>query len=425
MQPINWPIEALNIVPPIIFIVLIVAFPLIGLAAGWKRAAFWGGGSLLFYVIGLLIWRFAGVAIVTPILNMLKDLLKEFLGDKELTPQLAVSLLAPVWFILFMAVSELILLINYYAWYKRVVGLKKIGVQDKKTGKIKKQYIKVNPKAGTVGYKVGNRLGGFAMLGLLTLPTTIAFTQAIYCGVTSSSTRTNNKLSANIYKGLLKLSEGPFGWLTYSTQTCRDFDAAYSALVLMNSQIGDKDIMSYIEQDITNNIKDVMAGIQEMDIGQTGGEEDVAESINNLAESWNTLVDAYPDEIGAVFSSSNAVELVKQFMPEDVASELIIDSTNIDNIEAIMNDLIPQYISGSIGGKEIEPLKQIEITEESFNSFTTFFVDLITFNGGSEEEIEELKEVTANSMKDIISLVFIYPGMPVTPFTPIPEQLVI
>lgn len=420
----NWPIEALNIIPPIIFIVLVIAFPLIGLAAGWKRAAFWGGGNLLFYLIGLMIWRFAGEAIVTPILAKLKELLAQFLGDKELTPQLAASLLAPVWFLLWMMVSELILLINYYAWYKKVVGLKKIAIKDKKTGKIKKQYTKVSSKAGTVGYKVGNRLGGVALLGVLTLPTTIAFTQLAYCGVTSSATRKNNNLSANIYKGLLKLSEGPFGWLTYSTQSCRDFDAAYSALILMNAQIGDegKDIITYMEEDVFGGIEDIMEGIQTMDEGgPSAGKDEVVEAINTFADNWNTLVEEYPEEISAVFSSPNAIDLVQQFIPPIEDTILTIDSDNIDDIvgdNGYINTLIQEYFSEESG---IIQVQQVEITEEAYNSFTDFFINMITFEG-TDTEIEENKEKATNSMKDIISLLFVYPGMPDVPFTPQPEQ---
>lgn len=411
----NWPIETLNIIPPIIFIVLVIAFPLIGLAAGWKRAAFWGGGNLLFYVIGLMIWRFAGAAIVTPVLAKLKELLAQFLEGKELTVQLAVSLLAPVWFLLWMAISELILLINYYAWYKKVVGLKKIAIKDKKTGKVKKQYTKVNAKAGTVGYKIGNRLGGVALLGVLTLPTTIAFTQLAYCGVTSNATRAKSGISNNLYKSLLKLSEGPFSWLTYSTQSCRDFDAAYSALVLMNIEYEGTPILDYIENNVPTQIEEIMKGIQGIDEGETEeGKKNVAQAVNDLAGFWNNLAENYPEEIGGVFSSENAVDLVKQFMPPDLEDNFTINSGNFDDIlgeEGSMKKLIEEYENGVIGGVKIEEkLQQVEITEEAFNSFTDFFVKMIDIEEGLEDSV-------TNSMKDIISLVFIYPDMPNSYFT--------
>ena len=51
----TWPMDSLAIIAPIIFIVLLILFPIIGLLAGWKRAAFWGGGNFLFFVIGLII----------------------------------------------------------------------------------------------------------------------------------------------------------------------------------------------------------------------------------------------------------------------------------------------------------------------------------------------------------------------------------
>lgn len=405
----NYPIESLAIVAPVIFVILVVAFPLIGVLAGWKRAAYWGGGNFIFYILGLIIWVLAGNAIAAAIKPLLANLFSSLTGGKEVSDQVVVSLLAPVWFILFMAVSELILLINYYAWYKKVVGLKKIQVKTK-NGMVK-QYAKVDKKANTVGYKVGNKLGGAALLGILTLPTTMAFTQVIYNGTTSPKTRANNAFSSGLYNGLLKISTGPFSWLAYSSQSCYDFDAIYSSLTLLNLTIEGKSIMECIEDTVATDIQTIMDGLQQ----ETGSDIKISAAVNDLADFWNDLAAEHPEEISGVFSSSNALELVKQMMPENFEPQIEVGSENVEVLVDEMWELIDGYEHGKIGDTPIEKLQQVNITEESFNSFTNFFVDMLEFDS---EITSDDKEKVVNCMKDIISLVFIYPGMPDHYFTP-------
>ncbi len=399
----NYPIESLAIVAPVIFVILVVAFPLIGVLAGWKRAAYWGGGNFIFYILGLIIWVLAGNAIAAALKPMITNLLSSLVQGLTVTDQLIASVISPVWFILFMAVSELILLINYYAWYKKVVGLKKIQVKTK-NGMVK-QYAKVNKKADTVGYKVGNKLGGAALLGILTLPTTMAFTQVIYNGTTSASTRAKNGFSSGLYNGLLNISTGPFSWLAYSPQTCYDFDALFSALALINVTVpGGGTLLNYIETTVPSEIQTIMENISSETKEQAG------EAVEDLVLTWNTLVEDYPNEISGLFSSPNAIDLVKQMMPEQTFE--IVDEDPITT----MQDLVAEYeATGEIGGIKIGDLNQITITEEGFNSFTDFFYDLIEIKA-TDVNPDDVK----NCMKDIISIIFLYPGMPDDFFTPDP-----
>lgn len=425
MQPINWPIEALNIVPPIIFIVLIVAFPLIGLAAGWKRAAFWGGGNLLFYIIGLLIWRFAGAAIIAPFKDKIIELIQQLVEGLVVTDQLIASILAPVWFLIWMFASEIILLINYYAWYKRVTGLKKIGIQDKKTGKIKKQYTKVSPKAGTVGYKVGNRIGGVLLLGALTVPTSMAFTQTMYCALTSSTTRKANNLSDNLYKGIEKLNDGPFNWLSFMPTSCHDFDAIYAGFAAMSTEVE----ITYIdpqtqeEKTVTGNIIQVAeeaigASVTEImtDFGEgtQPSKQDIGNTVNAVGDVWNQLNQQAPEVLESIFNSGNATELVGQMLNIGVEETFEIDDTTFNNIFAEETGFLDQILtefqseSHSIGGVVINDITPIVTSQECIDNLSNIFLDKIDTSGlsGSDEEKAAKEAAIKETMDGILKILF-------------------
>ena len=104
----NYPLQQLAIIGPVLFIVLMVAFPVIGVFGGWKRAAYWGGGNFVFYIIGLLIWKYTSGGIV----NLIKPLLENLAPQADLS-KVAISIAAPVFFLMILLIANLLLLINY------------------------------------------------------------------------------------------------------------------------------------------------------------------------------------------------------------------------------------------------------------------------------------------------------------------------
>lgn len=438
MQPIpfTYPMDSLAIIAPIIFIVLIISFPLIGFFAGWKRAAFWGGGSLLFYFIGMLIWVYAGSQVVKPIEGLIVQLLQSIEGAESITidGKLIVSVAAPIWFMFWMGISELFLLINYYAWYKRVVGLKKIKVKDSKTGKITKQYAKVNKKAGTVGYKVGNRLGGVLLLGALTVPSTIAFTQTVYYLTSTTATRSSSSLSTNLYNGLQGLSDGPFNWATYYPSTGEDYDSIFSAMSLINKEITYKDpetgaetttdMMTYVEDVIGKGVTDLITTVgsvgQETEEGHEVTSKDVADDLSAVAGYWNDLVNQCEDEVTAIFNSENVTEAVNQIIgpiiestinPEQEGGLLPVSEETYETLfgeDSLFQSYVDDYINKKeIGGNPVEPFVQIEVPQQTIDTMTDLFLDFIDTTLLEEAGIEGYEQTITNSIKNILNLLFL------------------
>lgn len=422
INAINWPIDMLAVLPPLVFIVLIIAFPIIGVLAGWKRGLYWGGGTLLFYLLGMIIWRFAGVAIIAPFKDKIIELIKPIVGDVTITDKLLASVAAPVWFILIMFLGELILLINYYTWFKKKAGLKKIKVKDPKTKEVIKVYPDHNVKIQTTGRAIANRLGGFASLGLLMVPSTVAFTQTLYCATTSPTTRATNETSGNVYDFLNKMNDGPFNWLSFYPNTVHDYDAMFSAIALMNITVIDPttgepaDVVTAIENVIDEEMTGITEGIQALDEGDPNAPKIIADSINGISALWNQIAGGENAEMAsALFSSSNAIDMIDQMINlEDVSAT--VDSSNFDKLfgeAGKVNEWIDSYINTKkIEGEAIDEIIPININEESFNTFTDFFMGFVDIDEtGAPEGVSYTEEVT-KSVKDILGLLFNYPGMP-------------
>lgn len=415
INAINWPIQTLAVLPAVVFIILMIAFPIIGLFAGWKRGLYWGGGTLLFYLIGLLIWRFAGVAIIAPFKDQLTQWIQEIADAPiEVTPELLASVAAPVWFLIMMIFGELVLVINYFTWFKKVAGLKKIKVKDPKT----KEVVKVYPNQAQInkGHGIINKLGGFAALGLLTIPTTAAFTQTLYCTMTSPTTRSENQATQDVYKFLMSMNDGPFSWLAYSSNTIHDFDAIFSALDLYTKEITityvddsgkthevSGNIVEVIDEAIAGSVKEVMSEISETDDLVLS---DLGESINEISKVWNKIEEAGGASLESLFNSENATELVGQVVNEIVEDTYTIEDDDFnalfDEETGVVTEILKEYQEyGTIGDVKIENINQIPTTQECIDNLVDVFMGKIdtTKLTDPENQIPVLEETVDGILK--------------------------
>lgn len=314
-----YPMQSLVIIAPIVFIVLMIAFPLIGFFAGWKRAVFWGAGNLLFYIIGLIIWALAGNAIGGAIAPKLQNAISA-LKDADLT-KIATSIVAPVFFIIVMFVGNIVLIINYYTWFKKVAKLRKAD--------------KAEAGTPTVKFRMTNGVIGAVALPALLLPTTFAFTQAIFYGTTSTATRASNKMARNLYSGLDNCNEA-FKWFSYYKETPKDFNALWAGLSLNDTKVtiilpGQTEaqpmsLTDAISQTFTEGFKNIY---NEATADDPSADVVVAK-IDELGSSWNSLIDQAGDIMEPLFASENATELVKDMFglsgdPQKVNHDLFED----------------------------------------------------------------------------------------------------
>lgn len=419
----NYPIETLNIIAPILFIVMLIGFPIIGVFGGWKRAAFWGGGNFLFYIIGLLIIRFGGVGIANSLQGLIKTLLpKNLIAEADIL-NISRSLIAPVIFIITLFLGNIILVINYYAWFKRIAGLKKykkVKKEDKK-GKITKVKIQVQHKQSTK-YKVINMVVGGVGMGALMLPTTIGFTQATYYLTTSTSTRAASKFSDGLYQGLEKMNR-QINWFSYyeDGKSGCDFDAIWSGLKIFNQEI----TITYINgsgQEVTVTdtatevIKDVVSEgipviIEEIKKYDGKAPEKIINALNNFTKSWNQIVDQLGNDIYGLFSSVNLIETVGNMIKGDLTGFSLNDEDMKNFAEAgnIYDILVAGYESGKvvIGDKEYEIVKakSIQASAEAVNKIEDVLKSMI--DSSEIKEPENIKKY--NKMISDMARLFVVP----------------
>jgi len=374
----TYPMDGLAVIAPILFMVMIIGFPLIGLAVGWKRALYWGAGNLVFYIIGLIIWKTAGGAIGVKIAEFLKQI--ESLKDVDAS-KLATSVAAPIFLLIILLIGNLLLLINYYAWFKKVAkikadiaarkAIKAFKKECKEKGKKLPKVITVKTKDGIkvtekpYGVRAGNRVIGLVAMPLLMTPVIASFTQAILYTTTSATTRANHKFAQGLYNSLVKTDKNVSWFSYYNGTTAEDLDSLFSGLELSNKEIEAKlyvddpnsseQIEVVVNQDggkptalnlITNNITsiisdEVVPALQKFDKDEaitlytetfiaTGGDEAAAtkavndslgtssQPINKLSGTWNYLVDTCKLQLQTFFNSSNITELLKDIITKTI-----------------------------------------------------------------------------------------------------------
>ncbi|XQP55828.1 MAG: hypothetical protein ACOQNY_00300 [Mycoplasmoidaceae bacterium] len=380
----NFPAQGLAIIGPILFIVLMIAFPVIGVFGGWKRAAYWGGGNLVFYLLGLGIWAGAHAALGNAMLGWLSSVIPDFPADK--LKDFASSITAPIFFLIVVVAGNLFLLLNYYFWFKRVAKIRRKDDQanlDNNTLPSKKYRI-ISMVAGGVGMPV------------LMLPTTLSATQAAMFVTTSAATRKNNAFANGLYNGLAKLSES-FGGLSYYgiTKSAEDFDALWAAQGLTKTL--DEPIPSPSGgTPLTGTVQEVMGQVFQDGIGNivtkvtTPGtkeetETNVANSINGLTGSWNAIIEAAGSTLIPLFESESFTKVIKDVFGDYPTSEITKDEINNYFGEGKIFDVVyTAYIeNGEIQGIPFDDINQVSVStkcidniQDALETFYTFSADV-------------------------------------------------
>lgn len=400
----NYPLEQLAIVAPILFIVLMVAFPLIGVFAGWKRAAYWGGGNFIFYVVGMLVWNFTSGGIV----NLFKPLLEQLVQGADLT-KIAASVAAPVFFVMVLLIGNILLLLNYYIWAKRVMGLKKykkVKKEDPKTHKVTKIKVQAQ-KQHSKGYKVMNHVVGGVGMGLLMVPSTIGLTQAAFFATTSAATRKNNALANNLYDMLVDFDQKVSWFSYYSKNTAKDYDALFAGLSMMS-----KTITGWVDPKTGEPTTEPITGIQALEktldygisevvsagIGEGADAEKMASAADNMVKSWNSIMESeLSTDMEALFNSENATEMVRQILGKDTQEEL--DHTEVETYTNLFDSAAEKY-------KELAtetPIK-VDVSEEAYQNIVNAVVSCWDFTDEATAAAD--KEAMAESVYNLLDILF-------------------
>lgn len=437
----TYPTTGLGYIGPILMIVALVAMPVIGVFGGWKRAAYWGGGNFVFYIIGMLIWRFAGYDIAGLLNSLVGKLLAGSGVTAEFTP-LVNSVLAPLFFIIFLILANIILLINYYAWFRRVSGIRKVVKKKGKDGKVTKQVVKDFDNKSTKYKVMSHIVGGFGLLAL-TVPTIMSFTRASLFLTTSINTRANNKFANGLYNGLNGISD-KFDWISYysNEDSATDYDAIWSALYLSTTNMdfenqweegdsGEMAIMQALGITLDQGFGDIFARttdpIPAGDI-PTAVKEKVGKicgSVDKLATAWNSIINA--DEgrakinMHAIFSSINASAIVKQLIGIKTKDEDV--KVTVERIENYKNGsffmgVVDLFHKGSaditIDIPDIGPVlvhvehefvkfEELDIGQKSYDNICDALVDSYDLSELNEEQ----KELFRTRMDQLLNILFV------------------
>lgn len=397
----NYPLEQLAIVAPILFIVLMVAFPLIGVFAGWKRAAYWGGGNFVFYVIGMLVWRFTSGGIVNLFAPLIQSLIP---GNPDIT-KIAASIAAPVFFVIIFLVGNLLLLLNYYIWVKRVMGLKKykkVKKEDPKTHKVTKIKVQVQAQHSK-GYKVMNRVVGGVGMGLLMVPSTIGLTEATFFATTSASTRKNNALANNLYNMLIDFDQKVSWFSYYGKNTAKDYDALFAGLSMKsktidtwyNPKTGEEEPASGIDA-LSKTLDYGISEIVDVTLKQGGTAKEMAEAADEMVKSWNSIMESeLSTDMEALFNSENATEIVKDIL--GIETQETLDSGEVQHYIEMFDSAIDIYQQMA---KET-PIK-VDVSQEAYDNIIDAVVSCWEFNGDNPTQDKADMRDSVNSLLDIL-----------------------
>lgn len=421
----NYPIEGLTWIAPILFLVLMIGFPIIGVFGGWKRAVYWGGGNFLFYVIGLLIWTFAGNAIIEPIKPLIQQLFSQ-LGTTDLT-NIVRSIVAPVFFIIVLFLANIILVINYYAWYKKVVGLSKYKTVKKKTKEgVVKMKVQNKVQLSTSGKVVNMVVGGIAMSALM-LPTTFAFSEAVSMATTSYKTRQTNKFSSGVHNALVA-TDKKINWFSYYSGSAEDFDALFGTLNLMNDQVKLK-LPGEGQEEFEGTALEALGRVMDEGLGEifkwTTDEEGEYEikgfptkqdailySADQLAISWNALMSQASDNLIPLFNSGHATEIVRQIIGVSSGSDdTTLTSVTIQNYigeDCTFAKTVEAFNGGSctyIKDGQTYPMHQfekIDVSQECYDNVANAVYSSYQFTDDVTEEQKQIFKDRMNQMMDLL-----------------------
>lgn len=415
----NYPLDQIVIIAPIIFLVMMIAFPIIGVFGGWKRALYWGGGNFLFYSIGLVIWVFANQAMSGLVVGLIKGLIGQSSVDADFG-KIAASVLAPIFFIGVVLISNLILLINYYAWFKKVAGLKKYKTVKKKdkNGNIVKTKVMTQQNISTKYKAMDMCVGGIAM-GALMLPTTFAVSDALFFTTTSYLTRPKSGFASAIYDAIVG-TDNHMSWFSYYSnvnESAKDYDALFAALAMKMEKITitlpdgttvEESLIDALSDTLDKGLGDIYTQTA-IDVG--AGLDNVIDSVKKMIANWNAIINQAHLSMVALFNSANGTQVVCQIL---IGSQVLEDDdmmthdklvTRYTGEDAVFRKAVDLYLKDDPQDPTFpEKAIRIPVTKGAFTNMVDALVNLYEFKPGTCQEGD--KEAFWECMSELLTMLF-------------------
>lgn len=412
--------QALGVIGPILFLLLLLSIPVIGVFGGWKRAAYWGGGNFIFYLIGMLIWKGFSKAIAKPFVSFVASLISQYVLSIDYL-NVTVALVAPFYFLIVILVANIILVANYYIWVRSYIGIVKYEkVQHTRAnGLTTVEYVKQKPKFDKKTKIINYVIGGVG-LPLLTMPCIFTATQAVMMTTTSNLNRQHSGFVRGFYNFVSSASENN-NWASYyaSTNSFEDYDAVFSTLNMFKT---------YLEMTLPDGSQvvhtpalDATSQTIELGLGQIFDElnstgdigyvmQSAIEEFNLLANSWNQLISLQKANLQALFNSYDFSYNIRDVLGITKIHPVTINRDNINYFigeESNLNTFINAFQEGSYEERQFDEIERLDVKEDCLNNIRSnycdsFQFDRITAKKLDEQEIIQCKE----ALSKMVNLIF-------------------
>lgn len=403
----NYPIPGLGVIAPIIFFVLLAVNIITGVFGGWKRSLYWGGGNFVFYCIGLGVWAGCKNAVATKLQPLIQNLLH---NDQLDFTKIIQPIAGLIFFFGILLIANLILLICWLTFAKKLLKIKseKKAWKDegalKKQGKLKEAQLSARTKKGVIN-KV---CGGVAMTALMA-PSLLVGTSIVSYATTSVATRQKGSFIDNFHSWLVN-TNNVMGGFSYVNGAGEKFDALFSGLNLINKKITVKDendnevetdVFSALEKTFGEGVSNLTANTSKVKLDDAESiQTNIVDPLQTISDNWNAIIDQAGDDVSTILSDGDVTEILKGFIDDDVKiQDLTIDQLTGEGAFAkgsTFDTIVDAYIEGKmvVGDDTIEfpDIQQLPVGEESYNNIVETVKGFITIDDDAAQNPEALAQ---------------------------------
>ena len=281
----------LGLIPAILLLVFVIALPVVGYFAGYKRALYWSVGNMLFIFLGWAIWAGAGESICQGFVGMF-GFSEDAIAD--IMP-IMVATVAPIWYIIFILIGNFVLLILWYSLFKWLLRLTK----KQKTKHFKdKDSLKAEVSFFKRNQILSRSLGGGIMF-LSFLPIASTFTESFYAFTVSAQQREEDGFVNGMYKFAHGVSN--INYIKYFTEPTTQVDAALTVM-----EDGAQEAIETAFSSSTKTLNDISLGVENYFDFISGKINDLSDpsylnilSVIQSFVSYESLIKSVQDAIGS------------------------------------------------------------------------------------------------------------------------------
>ncbi|MCQ2956367.1 MAG: hypothetical protein MJ233_00365 [Mycoplasmoidaceae bacterium] len=166
-------------------------------------------------------------------------------------------------------------------------------------------------------------------------------------------------------------------------------------------------ITEAITETFTKGFSQIFFETQQEESEET--EEKIAQDLNNLAESWNFIIENYEDDVTPLFESTNVTTFVSSILETMFGEKQTVDDAMVTNFYGegcLFDQMASAYQEGKYGDQDITKLMPINVSEDSYNAIEGAIMNTYIF-----ECDDTNKGIFEQKIQDVIAMVFVPPWL--------------